>query len=654
VLPLIIAATAVAAVPQASTVARAASTTTVSGDQKTIVLMANFRDRKLECTAQAVRDIVFTDPNDKSIDDLFRAASQGQVSLSGQALGPYDLAASANDPCDPEAWANALDQKALAAGIDPNTYARKVYVMPLAFQCPGTGTGSMIGTPTRAWVFRCDVQDVYAHEMGHTFGLGHASTPTGEYGDNSDFMGSGGTGLRLLNAPHYEDLGWRSAATIRTVTASGRYEIAPLAISETQAIAPQILKIAKPGTGEWFYLSFRRAQGLDSGLYSTYVEKVSVHKDEAGSNRTYLLATLADGASFSDATAGFSVSLVSRTPDYATVDVTVGVSTACSRSQPTLAISPAMQSGMAGQSLGYSVTLVNGDSAACPASSYSLAAAGLASGWVGTTSPGSVTVAPGASASVTLTVTSPVTASAASYPVGATASDAAVGNHSASAAATYQVAASCTKQDPTVSISPSSQSATAGTAVQYSATLLNRDSAGCAASTFNLARTVPAGWASSLSQSTVSLSPGQSAQVSVSLTPSATAGAGSYGLELRMTDSQNSARAGVGSATCTVLAAGDVQAPSAPTALAASFDSKRKRVNLSWSAATDNVGVTGYRVWRDGSVLGQSTGTWYVDGSLSAGATYTYSVTALDAAGNQSAASAAVQVVVPKSTSTKR
>jgi thermitase len=62
---------------------------------------------------------------------------------------------------------------------------------------------------------------------------------------------------------------------------------------------------------------------------------------------------------------------------------------------------------------------------------------------------------------------------------------------------------------------------------------------------------------------------------------------------------------------------------------------------LSWTASTDNVGVLGYKVYRNGVNVGQSTGATYTDTGLSAQTTYSYSVSALDAAGNTSAQSSA-------------
>jgi chitodextrinase len=85
--------------------------------------------------------------------------------------------------------------------------------------------------------------------------------------------------------------------------------------------------------------------------------------------------------------------------------------------------------------------------------------------------------------------------------------------------------------------------------------------------------------------------------------------------------------------------------PGTPTATAASST----HVDLSWPASTDNVGVTGYRVYRNGSTtpLGNPTSTTFADTTVVAGSTYTYTVSAVDAAGNESAKSAAASVTTP-------
>ncbi|WP_374705316.1 discoidin domain-containing protein [Paenibacillus radicis (ex Gao et al. 2016)] len=60
------------------------------------------------------------------------------------------------------------------------------------------------------------------------------------------------------------------------------------------------------------------------------------------------------------------------------------------------------------------------------------------------------------------------------------------------------------------------------------------------------------------------------------------------------------------------------------------------QINLSWTASTDNVGVTGYRVFRGSTQVGTPSGTTYSDTGLTASTAYSYTVKAIDAAGNLS------------------
>jgi chitodextrinase len=90
----------------------------------------------------------------------------------------------------------------------------------------------------------------------------------------------------------------------------------------------------------------------------------------------------------------------------------------------------------------------------------------------------------------------------------------------------------------------------------------------------------------------------------------------------------------------TSVQAGDATPPSVPTNLSATAVSS-SQINLSWNASTDNVGVTGYRVYRNGSQITTTANTSYSDNNLSASTNYSYTVSAYDAAGNSSAQSSA-------------
>lgn len=83
----------------------------------------------------------------------------------------------------------------------------------------------------------------------------------------------------------------------------------------------------------------------------------------------------------------------------------------------------------------------------------------------------------------------------------------------------------------------------------------------------------------------------------------------------------------------------DTQAPTTPAGLTAVAVSS-SQINLTWSASTDNVGVAGYRVYRNGSLITTTSSTSYSNTGLSPSTTYSYTVAAYDAAGNASAQSA--------------
>jgi hypothetical protein len=90
----------------------------------------------------------------------------------------------------------------------------------------------------------------------------------------------------------------------------------------------------------------------------------------------------------------------------------------------------------------------------------------------------------------------------------------------------------------------------------------------------------------------------------------------------------------------------DREAPSVPGdvgATALALD----RIEVSWSASSDNVGVTGYRIERDGSVAHETAQTSWSDEGLESGSTHAYRVLAFDEAGNLSDWSAVASATTP-------
>src|SRR3989440_697148 len=91
----------------------------------------------------------------------------------------------------------------------------------------------------------------------------------------------------------------------------------------------------------------------------------------------------------------------------------------------------------------------------------------------------------------------------------------------------------------------------------------------------------------------------------------------------------------------------DTTRPSAPTGLTASAVSS-SQIKLSWAASSDNVGVSGYRVYRGGTQIATTSATSFTNNTgLSPSTTYSYAVAAFDAAGNLSAQSSPASATTP-------
>jgi len=118
---------------------------------------------------------------------------------------------------------------------------------------------------------------------------------------------------------------------------------------------------------------------------------------------------------------------------------------------------------------------------------------------------------------------------------------------------------------------------------------------------------------------------------------------GTFSYEIVLTATDSSGLSASKSVLLPVV--GDTTPPSAPSGLTAS--AAGVQVNLGWSASTDNVGVSGYRVERCSgagcatfSQIATPTGIGYTDTGLAPSTSYSYRVRAVDAAGNLSGYSA--------------
>jgi Calcineurin-like phosphoesterase len=98
---------------------------------------------------------------------------------------------------------------------------------------------------------------------------------------------------------------------------------------------------------------------------------------------------------------------------------------------------------------------------------------------------------------------------------------------------------------------------------------------------------------------------------------------------------------------------GDTTPPTVPSITSATAPSSG-RVDLAWSASTDDTAVTGYTIYRGGSSIGTVGGstTTYSDLTVGPSTTYSYTVDAFDAAGHHSSPSSPAVVTTPAASAT--
>lgn len=114
-------------------------------------------------------------------------------------------------------------------------------------------------------------------------------------------------------------------------------------------------------------------------------------------------------------------------------------------------------------------------------------------------------------------------------------------------------------------------------------------------------------------------------------------------LYIEYDDAQSASGSGSGANT-------DTQAPTIPTNLAARSVT-HSSIDLNWTAANDNIGVVGYRVYRNGTRIATVTSLSYLDTGLVGETIYSYQISAIDAAGNESNKSAILSVTTLKNES---
>lgn len=440
-----------------STTTTVGTTAIVKGDQKTLSILLNFNDAALSCTQADLQNRLFGSTG-TTVNTNFRNSSRNQVSFSGNVVGPFNISYSKAGSCDYNGWASAAEAAAKAAGIDTTQYTRVNYVTPTNSTCGWGGLAYMPGR--QSWVQACTSTGIFSHELGHNLSFHHAATPTSEYGDGSDPMG--GAKAVLFSGANRVMAGWMAPGTVVDITGGGTFAIDALAVAAPTS--PQVMRIFKADSNEWYHVSLRKAIDLDTSLSPTYLDKVTVVKASGKlPAKTTLVATLGAGQAWTDSANGITVTHQSLAGNTATVGVAMTGAT-CTTAAPTVAVSPATQSGSPGTARSYTVSVKNNNTAACGTGTVALSQT-LPAGFTGSV-PASVSVSPGATVSASWTVTPSATVGAGSYGVDVKGT---VGALAAAGHGTYSVMVD--SGTPMVAIAyPTAGSTVSGRSVTLSAT----------------------------------------------------------------------------------------------------------------------------------------------------------------------------------------
>jgi hypothetical protein len=205
-------------------------------------------------------------------------------------------------------------------------------------------------------------------------------------------------------------------------------------------------------------------------------------------------------------------------------------------------------------------------------------------------------------------------------------------------------ASTCTHSNPTITVSPSqSQWVTAGTTVSFTLIVTNNDNSSCSSSALTLAATVPSGWTSTLSSSSLSLAPGASGSAILQVTSPAGTANGFYNVGMSAENSSATSYAASASGTYVIGTAGITV-----TTNQASY-SRGQTVSItvalsSGSSPVSGAGVTVNITKSNGSVV-TLTGTTGSNGTVvvsyklkKTDPVGTYRITASSSAGGNSAA----------------
>lgn len=248
--------------------------------------------------------------------------TDGTVSLTGLTRTDGDVlptvTASVSGGCRWQQWASEAKTALSALGHPLTSYLSSgnvAYVLRGPTGCSWGGLAWMPGT--EVWLANSVARSLVVHELGHNLSLDHAtsarcrdgsgtavtfaaaaSCTLDEYGDPFDPMGDG---TRHFSAPNKVLGGWLPSSAVRTVTATGTYDLNTAGDPDSDV---RMLRVPRPD-GRELSIELRRPFGVFDAFSAgdPAVNGVLLRLQDPGSSdeRTWLLDAVPSTATFSDA-----------------------------------------------------------------------------------------------------------------------------------------------------------------------------------------------------------------------------------------------------------------------------------------------------------------------------------------------------------------
>ena len=309
----------------------------LSGTTQVLVILIKYSNSATEPYTQAtIQGRVFTDAN--SVANYYKESSYQKHQLAGT-VTPWLTARFARPAtCLYSQVSTEARFLAQQAGYNLANYAKQVYIFP---SLPGCGWAGL-GGGSQAWINQAASLLVIGHELGHTFGMGHASSldcgtqviggtcTRSEYGDPFEIMGN--QRAAHLNAIHKDALGYFGAGEVKTHPGgTATYTLSALEVQGGSTYAVKVPASARRN----YWLEWRQPVGFDAALGLGATNGALVHLgyptdyscDTCVLDMTPATTTFTDGAlpvgdTFVDTLTTTSIAVLSKTATALTVQVT--------------------------------------------------------------------------------------------------------------------------------------------------------------------------------------------------------------------------------------------------------------------------------------------------------------------------------------------